>query len=113
HNARSRNPRQRRASDVTVSVYALLTGGGTGGHTYPAIAVAQELRARGHTVRFVGGKRGIEGRVVPAAGFDIDLLPGRGLQRRLTIQNIGAVWGACSAVVRAIAIVRRTRPRVV
>ena len=98
---------------MTTPVFALLAGGGTGGHTYPAIAVAQELERRGHSVRFVGAKRGIEGRVVPAAGFEIDLLPGRGLQRRVTVQNIGAVWGACSAVVRAIAIVRRTRPRVV
>jgi UDP-N-acetylglucosamine--N-acetylmuramyl-(pentapeptide) pyrophosphoryl-undecaprenol N-acetylglucosamine transferase len=98
---------------VSIPVFALLTGGGTGGHTYPAIAVAQELQRRGHSVRFVGGKRGIEGRVVPAAGFEIDLLPGRGLQRRFTFQNVSAIWGAGSAVVRAIAIVRRHRPRVV
>jgi UDP-N-acetylglucosamine--N-acetylmuramyl-(pentapeptide) pyrophosphoryl-undecaprenol N-acetylglucosamine transferase len=99
--------------DETAPVFALLTGGGTGGHTYPAIAVAQELERRGHRVRFVGGKRGIEGRVVPEAGFAIDLLPGRGLQRRLTLQNVSALWGACSALFRAIAIVRRYRPRVV
>ncbi len=68
-------------------------------------------------MRFVGGARGIEGRVVPAAGFEIDLLPGRGLQRRLTfrnlVQNVGAIWGAASAFVRALVIVRRHRPRVV
>jgi UDP-N-acetylglucosamine--N-acetylmuramyl-(pentapeptide) pyrophosphoryl-undecaprenol N-acetylglucosamine transferase len=98
---------------VSAPVFALLSGGGTGGHTYPAIAVAQELERRGHRVRFVGGKRGIEGRVVPAAGFEIDLLPGRGLQRRLTVQNVSAVIGAAAAVVQAIAIVRRYRPRVV
>jgi UDP-N-acetylglucosamine--N-acetylmuramyl-(pentapeptide) pyrophosphoryl-undecaprenol N-acetylglucosamine transferase len=94
-------------------VFALMTGGGTGGHTYPALAVAQELRDRGHEVRFVGGRRGIEGRVVPAAGFDIDLLPGRGLQRRFTLENITALWEAFVAFVRAIRIVRRYRPRVV
>ena len=98
-------------------VFALLSGGGTGGHTYPAIAVAQELVQRGHTVRFVGGRRGIEGRVVPEAGFEIDLLAGRGLQRRLPIanlaQNFAAIFGALSAVVHSIAIVRRYRPRVV
>jgi UDP-N-acetylglucosamine--N-acetylmuramyl-(pentapeptide) pyrophosphoryl-undecaprenol N-acetylglucosamine transferase len=94
-------------------VFALLAGGGTGGHTYPAIAVAQELRARGHDVRFVGGKRGIEGRVVPEAGFAIDLLPGRGLQRRLTLANVEAVAGAIAAVFRAFVLVRRYRPRVV
>jgi UDP-N-acetylglucosamine--N-acetylmuramyl-(pentapeptide) pyrophosphoryl-undecaprenol N-acetylglucosamine transferase len=94
-------------------VFALLAGGGTGGHTYPAIAVAQELVRRGHDVRFVGGKRGIEGRVVPDAGFDIDLLPGRGLQRRLTLQNVEALWGAVTAIFRAVGIVRRFEPRVV
>ncbi len=94
-------------------VYALLAGGGTGGHTYPAIAVGQELARRGHTVRFVGGRRGIEGRVVREAGFDIDLLPGRGLERRLTVRNAGAVWDALRAVVMALRIVRACRPAVV
>jgi UDP-N-acetylglucosamine--N-acetylmuramyl-(pentapeptide) pyrophosphoryl-undecaprenol N-acetylglucosamine transferase len=98
-------------------LFALLCGGGTGGHTYPAIAVAQELARRGHTVRFVGGRRGIEGRVVPEAGFEIDLLAGRGLQRRHLIanlaQNVGAIFGALTAVMRSVAIVRRYRPRVV
>jgi UDP-N-acetylglucosamine--N-acetylmuramyl-(pentapeptide) pyrophosphoryl-undecaprenol N-acetylglucosamine transferase len=94
-------------------VFALLAGGGTGGHTYPAIAVAQELRRRGHDVRFVGGRRGIEGRVVPEAGFAIDLLPVRGLQRRLALANVQAIWGAATSVVRAIGLVRAHRPRIV
>jgi undecaprenyldiphospho-muramoylpentapeptide beta-N-acetylglucosaminyltransferase len=101
---------------VTEPVYALFTGGGTGGHTYPAVAVAQELVRRGHpsdSLRFVGGSRGIEGRVVPEAGFAIDLLPGRGLQRRLSWANVEAVWGALVAFVRAFALVRRYRPQVV
>lgn len=98
---------------MTEPIFALMTGGGTGGHTYPALAVAQELRDRGHHVRFVGGKRGIEGRVVPAAGFDIDLLPGRGLKRRLTLENVAALWEAFVAFIRAIGIIRRYRPRVV
>src|SRR5262245_3600006 len=97
-------------------VFALLAGGGTGGHTYPAIALAQELVERGHdakSIRFVGGKRGPEGRVVRDAGFEIDLLPGRGLQRKLTLANIGVLWESMVAFVRAIALVRRYRPRVV
>jgi UDP-N-acetylglucosamine--N-acetylmuramyl-(pentapeptide) pyrophosphoryl-undecaprenol N-acetylglucosamine transferase len=98
---------------MTQAVFAILAGGGTGGHTYPAIAVAQELQTRGHAVRFVGGKRGIEGRVVPEAGFAIDVLPGRGLQRRLTLRNVLALWDALVAMVRAVGIVRRYRPRIV
>ena len=90
---------------MTEPVFALFTGGGTGGHTYPAVAVAQELVRRGHpaeSVRFVGGRRGIEGRVVPEAGFEIDLLAGRGLQRRLTLDNVAAIGGALSAFVARV-----------
>jgi UDP-N-acetylglucosamine--N-acetylmuramyl-(pentapeptide) pyrophosphoryl-undecaprenol N-acetylglucosamine transferase len=97
-------------------VFAMFAGGGTGGHIYPAIAVAQELVRRGHppeTLRFVGGRRGIEGRVVTEAGFAIDLLAGRGLQRRLTPANLGAIWGAFSALLVSLRLVRRYRPRVV
>jgi UDP-N-acetylglucosamine--N-acetylmuramyl-(pentapeptide) pyrophosphoryl-undecaprenol N-acetylglucosamine transferase len=101
---------------VTERVFALLAGGGTGGHTYPAIALGQTLVQRGHpasTVRFVGGRRGPEGRVVAEAGFAIDLLPGRGLQRRLTVENVAVVGATLLAFARAIALVRRYRPRVV
>ncbi|MDQ1475542.1 MAG: UDP-N-acetylglucosamine--N-acetylmuramyl-(pentapeptide) pyrophosphoryl-undecaprenol, partial [Actinomycetota bacterium] len=97
-------------------VFALLSGGGTGGHTYPAIAVAQELVRRGHpreSVRFVGGRRGIEGQAVPEAGFAIDLLAGRGLQRRLTLDNVEAIFGAVSAFGHALRLVRKYRPRIV
>ena len=97
-------------------VFAVLAGGGTGGHVYPALSLAQELVARGHareSLRFVGGKRGPEGRIVPEAGFAIDLLPGRGLQRRLTVANVGVVVETIGAFFRAVALVRRYRPRVV
>ena len=101
---------------VSEPTFAILAGGGTGGHVYPALSLAQELVARGHdpsSVHFVGGKRGPEGRVVPDAGYSIDLLPGRGLQRRLTFANVGVVFETLVAFVRAFGIVRRRRPRVV
>jgi UDP-N-acetylglucosamine--N-acetylmuramyl-(pentapeptide) pyrophosphoryl-undecaprenol N-acetylglucosamine transferase len=101
---------------VSESTFAVLAGGGTGGHVYPAVALAQELVARGHapeTIRFVGGRRGPERRVVPEAGFAIELLPGRGLQRRFTLANLGVAFESAVAFVRAFALVRRLRPRVV
>jgi UDP-N-acetylglucosamine--N-acetylmuramyl-(pentapeptide) pyrophosphoryl-undecaprenol N-acetylglucosamine transferase len=98
-------------------VFALLGAGGTGGHTYPAIALARELVARGHpveSVRFVGGNRGFEARVVAEAGFAIDVLSiGRGLRRTFTFENVGIVAGAARAAWDAHRLVRRYRPRVV
>jgi UDP-N-acetylglucosamine--N-acetylmuramyl-(pentapeptide) pyrophosphoryl-undecaprenol N-acetylglucosamine transferase len=58
-----------------------MTGGGTGGHVIPAIAVARELRARGHNVRFIGTQRGIEAKLVPAADFPIEWIVIGGLNR--------------------------------
>jgi UDP-N-acetylglucosamine--N-acetylmuramyl-(pentapeptide) pyrophosphoryl-undecaprenol N-acetylglucosamine transferase len=59
----------------------VMAGGGTGGHVIPALAVARELGARGHSVRFIGTRRGIEAKLVPAAGFPIDWIEIGGLNR--------------------------------
>jgi undecaprenyldiphospho-muramoylpentapeptide beta-N-acetylglucosaminyltransferase len=101
---------------MTARTYAVLAGGGTGGHVYPAVSLAQEFEARGHgrdSIRFVGARRGPEGRIVGDAGYAIDLLPGRGLQRKLSLANIGVVFETVVAFFRAVALVRRHRPRVV
>lgn len=101
-------------------VFALVTGGGTGGHVYPALAVAEELVRRGHpraAIRFVGSERGLEASAVPEAGFEIELLPGRGLRRSLRPaairDNVGALFGTLRAFGRAFRLVGRHRPRVV
>jgi UDP-N-acetylglucosamine--N-acetylmuramyl-(pentapeptide) pyrophosphoryl-undecaprenol N-acetylglucosamine transferase len=96
--------------------FAVITGGGTGGHVYPAIALAGELVARTHPrdeIRFVGARRGLEARVVPEAGYTIELLPGRGLQRRFTLANLRAAWDSVRAFARARRVVRDTQPSVV
>ena len=96
--------------------FALLAGGGTAGHVLPGLAVAHALEAAGHdpsSIRFVGSERGLERSLVPHAGFDVTLLPGRGIQRRLTLANIGAVWSLLRATVKGIGLVRRLRPSVV
>ncbi len=59
----------------------VLTGGGTGGHVYPALAVARVLRERGHRLLFVGTENGIESRLVPEAGFAMDFVRSSGLNR--------------------------------
>jgi undecaprenyldiphospho-muramoylpentapeptide beta-N-acetylglucosaminyltransferase len=98
----------------------LISGGGTGGHVFPALALAEELVARGYAaerVRFVGAERGLEATAVPAAGFGVDLLPGRGFQRGVTprhlVENLRTAWDTAVAVARAVRLVGRMRPRVV
>ena len=59
----------------------LMAGGGTGGHVIPALAVARELRARGHGVLFVGTERGLEARLVPGEGFELKKIHIGGLNR--------------------------------
>ena len=103
-------------SNRSVPVFAVIAGGGTGGHAVPALAIARALVDRGHppaTIHFVGSARGIERRLVPDAGFSITLLPGRGIARRLTVDNVGAVAGLVSAVFQAVLLLRRLRPAVV
>ena len=103
-------------ADTQHTTFAIIAGGGTGGHLLPGLAVAQALVAAGHepaTIHFVGGTSGVEARTVPAAGFSLDELPGRGIQRRLTFDNVTAALGIVRGFFRALGIVRRRRPRVV
>jgi undecaprenyldiphospho-muramoylpentapeptide beta-N-acetylglucosaminyltransferase len=94
----------------------VIAGGGTAGHVVPGIAVAKALVARGHapaSLHFVGAARGIEASLVPESGFEITLLPGRGIQRKLTLENIAAIWGIAQAVMQSIFLIRKRRPAVV
>ena len=100
--------------------FALVAGGGTGGHVYPALALADALVARGHdrtSIRFLGAARGLEAEAVPEAGYEIDLVGSRGLQRgrswRAFADNVRMVGAMSRACVRALRIVRRRRPQVV
>lgn len=94
-------------------VDVIVAGGGTAGHVLPGIAIARALRDRGCAVHYVGAERGLEARLVPDAGLPLTLLPGRGIQRRFTTANIAAISGILRAVWRAVALVRRLRPRAV
>lgn len=94
----------------------LIAGGGTAGHLLPGLAVAEELVSRGHRrdrIHFVGAARGPEADLVGAAGFGVTLLPGRGIQRRISAQNLRSMWDLVKGVAAAVRLLRRTRPSVV
>jgi len=72
----------------------LMAAGGTGGHVVPALAVARELRKRGHEPFFVGKREGIEARLVPAEGFPIEWIEIGGLKRvgwRQAARSLGQI----------------------
>ncbi len=94
----------------------VISGGGTAGHVLPGLAIGRELLRRGipaGDIHFVGSERGIETTLVPEAGFPLTVLPGRGIARRFTKDNVGAVLGLLRAVGRAALLVRRLRPSAV
>lgn len=93
----------------------VLSGGGTGGHLYPALAIADALRERRSDVRlvFFGAERGIEARVLPARGEENHLLPVRGVDRSKPWQAWRALVGLVVALVRVARVFARIRPEVV
>ncbi len=93
----------------------ILSGGGTGGHIYPAIAIANELKKRYPDAKFlfVGAKDRMEMEKVPKAGYEIEGLWITGLQRKLTLKNILFPLKLISSMLRARKIVSRFKPHAV
>jgi UDP-N-acetylglucosamine--N-acetylmuramyl-(pentapeptide) pyrophosphoryl-undecaprenol N-acetylglucosamine transferase len=93
----------------------MIAGGGTGGHLFPGIAVAEAARRRDPTtpILFVGSARGIEARVVPASGFELALLPATPLRGRRVAGKVAALGALGAATVQGRALVRRFAPDVV
>ncbi len=93
----------------------LIAGGGTGGHVFPGIAVAEELRRLrpGADVVFVGGKRGLEAVAVPEAGFRVRFILSRGFPRRLWWRWPWAALVNAAGFIQAFFVLLTERPDVV
>ena len=96
-----------------MSVAVLIMAGGTGGHVFPALAVAELLRERECRVVWVGTRRGLEARIVPAKGFAIEWLSVSGLRGKGLITWILAPVQLAIALSQAVMIVWRQKPNVV
>ncbi len=90
----------------------VFAGGGTGGHLFPALSVADELRRRDERcdIVFIGGRGGLEERVVPEQGYCLELLEVEGLKGKRGMKRVKSLYKALAATYRAIGLLRRLKP---
>ncbi len=88
----------------------VMAGGGTGGHVIPLLAVAGELRARGHQPLFIGTRTGFEARLVPAANFPLEFIDIGGLKRVGVIRTLRTMVQLPISVGKVLGMLRRHRP---
>lgn len=93
----------------------LMTGGGTGGHVYPAIAIANTIKQNivGSEIAFVGTPTGIENKICKAEGYDVYHVNVMGIRRSLSPRNIKAAYLALTSPIKAKKILEEFKPDVV
>src|SRR5580698_2366113 len=90
-----------------------MAGGGSGGHVIPALAVARELRSRGHNIVFIGTRRGMEATLVPQADFPIEWIEIGGLNRVGIRQTLVTLVELPWSVWQAARVLDRSKPAAV
>ena len=91
----------------------LIMAGGTGGHVFPALAVARALRGRNESVVWLGTRQGLESRIVPQEGIALETIRVSGLRRKGALAWLSAPWRLAVALLDALRVVRQRRPKVV
>lgn len=95
---------------ITGQQRIMIMAGGTGGHVFPALAVADRLRSEGIEVIWLGTERGIESRVIPQAGIELATIPISGLRGNGILGWLLAPLRISYAIVMALRLIRRWRP---
>jgi UDP-N-acetylglucosamine--N-acetylmuramyl-(pentapeptide) pyrophosphoryl-undecaprenol N-acetylglucosamine transferase len=92
----------------------ILSGGGTGGHIYPALTIAHEIGELTEAeFLFVGTPKGMEARIIPQEGYAFAALPAEGLKRKITLENLRILMKTGTSLWKARSVLRRFRPDVV
>ncbi len=91
-----------------------IVAGGTGGHIYPGLAIAEEFKRRtgSHDILFIGSREGLEKDLVPQAGFKVRLISSRALPRRLSLKSFTAPFIVLWGFFQALSLLRSYRPQV-
>lgn len=93
----------------------LISGGGTGGHIYPAVTIARTIErlVAPSEILFVGTKQGLEADIIPKEGFAFTAVEASGFERRLTLGHIATIAKTMRGIGQAISVIRHFRPNVV
>jgi UDP-N-acetylglucosamine--N-acetylmuramyl-(pentapeptide) pyrophosphoryl-undecaprenol N-acetylglucosamine transferase len=93
----------------------LITGGGTGGHINPALAIAQKVRNENpsNEILYVGTKEGLESELVPKAGFDFKYVTAKYLRRKISFENVKTLFASIKGVMEAAKIINEFKPDIV
>lgn len=93
----------------------LITGGGTGGHINPALAIAQKVRNENpsNEILYVGTKNGLESELVPKSGFDFKYVTARYLRRKISFENVKTLFASIKGVMEAAKIIKEFKPDIV
>lgn len=93
----------------------LLSGGGTGGHVYPAIAIANKIKEENPDceILFVGTEKGIESEIVPKYGYELRTVTVQGFRRKIDFENVKRVFKLCKGLEQSRRIVKKYKPDIV
>lgn len=93
----------------------ILSGGGTGGHVYPAIAIANKIKEKNPDaeILFVGTKEGIESEIVPKYGYDIEFIKVKGFKRKIDFENVKRVFMFIKSLGDSKKIIKKFKPDLV
>jgi len=98
-----------------MTLKVIISGGGTGGHIYPGISLAYEIKGRDikNDILFVGTERGLESKLIPLEGFKIVKIKARGIQRKICFENLTATVIFFISLFQSYKIVKKYKPDIV
>ncbi|MEA2087288.1 MAG: undecaprenyldiphospho-muramoylpentapeptide beta-N-acetylglucosaminyltransferase [Candidatus Caldatribacteriota bacterium] len=98
-----------------MALKVIISGGGTGGHIYPGISLAYEIKGRDikNDILFVGTERGLESKLIPLEGFKIEKIKARGIKRKICFENLTAIVIFLISLFQSYKIIKKYKPDIV